>query len=290
MSELIDLSGKIIMITGANSGIGKATALGLAEMDATIVMVCRNRERGEAAQKELKEVTGNSNIDLLIADLSSQQAIRDLVDEFKSKYQQLHILINNAGIVLSKRHTTVDGMETVFAVNYLAPFLLTNLLLDVLKASAPARIVNITSELHKRAKMDFDDLQSEKNYGAFWTYNKSKLALILFTYELARRIEGTGVNINVVHPGVIRTNLGRDMNWFSRAFTKVFFKSPKKGAKTPIYVATSPDLEGVNGKYFANKREKKSSKESYDEADAKRLWQISAELTGLSLKTANSKF
>ncbi|NVM54339.1 MAG: SDR family oxidoreductase [Candidatus Helarchaeota archaeon] len=278
------MNGKIVMITGANSGIGKATTLGLAEMGATIVMVCRNRERGEDAFLEIKEKTGNPKIDLLIADLSSQQEIRNLVKEFKSKYQQLDILINNAAVVLSKRQTTVDGLETVFATNHLAPFLLTNLLLDVLKASAPARIINITSGLHSRAKMDFDDLQSEKKFGAFWTYNKSKLALMLFTYELARRLEGSGVTVNVVHPGVARTNLGRDMNWFSRGFTKIFFKSPKKCAETPIYVASSPDLEGVNGKYLANKKEKQSSKESYNEADAKRLWEISAELTGLSTK------
>jgi len=275
------MTGKICMITGANSGIGKQTATSLADMGATIIMVCRDAAKGEAALNEIKEKTGNSSIDLLLADLSSQQAIRDLVEEFNSKYQELHVLINNAGVVLSKRHVTVDGFETQFAVNFLAPFLLTNLLLDVLKASAPARIVNVSSEVHQRATLDFNDLQSEKKYGAFFTYGRSKLALTLFTYELARRLQSSGVTANAVHPGVVNTNLGRDMDWFSRGFTKVFFKSPVKGAETSIYVASSPEIEGVTGKYFANKKEKLSSKASYDETLAKQLWDVSVQLTNL---------
>lgn len=281
--EKNSMIGKICMITGANSGIGKQTAIGLADMGATIIMVCHDVAKGEAALNEIKEKTGNSSIDLLLADLSSQQAIRDLVEEFNNKYQELHVLINNAGVVLSKRHGTVDGFETQFAVNYLAPFLLTNLLLDVLKANAPARIVNVSSEVHQRATLDFNDLQSEKKYGAFLTYGRSKLALTLFTYELARRLQGSGVTVNAVHPGVVRTNLGRDMDWFSRGFTKVFFKSPVKGAETSIYVASSPEIEGITGKYFANKKEKPSSKASYDEALAKRLWDVSVQLTNLSV-------
>ncbi|MFX1269422.1 MAG: SDR family oxidoreductase, partial [Promethearchaeota archaeon] len=254
------------MITGANSGIGKATALGLAEMDARIVMVCRNKERGESAQQEIIEETGNKSVDLLICDLSSQEQIRKLVSEFKQKYQNLHVLINNAGIVLSKRMLSVDGIEMNFAVNYLAPFLLSNLLIDVLKMSAPSRIINVSSGVHKTASMDFDDLQGEnKKYGAFKNYGVSKLALTLFTYELSRRLEGTRVTVNAVHPGVVRSNLGRDQSAFSRGFQKTFFKSPRKGAATSIYLASSPDVEGITGKYFIKKQPKKSSNESYNE-------------------------
>jgi len=274
------MQGKICMITGANSGIGKETAVGLATQGATVVMVCRDATKGEAALKEIKERTGNSAIDLLLADLSSQQAIRNLVTDFKNKYSKLHILINNAGVVLSKRTLTVDRIETQFAVNHLAPFLLTNLLLDVLKASAPARVVNLSSGIHKGATLD--DLQSEKKYSAFSAYGKSKLALTLFTYELARRLKGSGLTVNAVHPGVVKTNLGRDMSWFSRGFTKVFFKSPLKGAATSIYVASSPEIEGITGKYFANKKETPSSKLSYDETAAKQIWDLSAKLTHLT--------
>ena len=274
------MQGKICMITGANSGIGKETAVGLAKQGATIILVCRDAAKGEAALKEIKERTGNSAIDMLLADLSSQQAIQDLVKDFKSKTQKLHVLINNAGIVLSKRSLSADGIETQFAVNHLAPFFLTNLLLDVLKASAPARVVNVSSAMHKWATLD--DLQSEKKYGAFSTYGKSKLALTLFTYELARRLQGSGVTVNAVHPGVVKTNLGRDMNWFSRGFSKIFFKSPVKGAATSIYVASSPDVEGITGKYFANKKETPSSQLSYDESAAKQIWDLSVRLTNLS--------
>jgi NAD(P)-dependent dehydrogenase (short-subunit alcohol dehydrogenase family) len=271
---------KVCMVTGANSGIGKETAIGLAKQGATVIIVCRDTAKGEAGLNEIKEKTGNSSIDLLKADLSSQQAIRKLVTDFKNKYSKLHVLVNNAGVVLSKRTLTVDGIETQFAVNHLAPFLLTNLLLDVLKASAPARVVNVSSGIHKGANLD--DLQSEKKYGAFSAYGKSKLALTLFTYELARRLKGSGVTVNAVHPGVVKTNLGRDMNWFSRGFTKVFFKSPVKGAATSIYVASSPEVEGITGKYFANKKETPSSKLSYDENAAKQIWDLSAKLTHLS--------
>jgi NAD(P)-dependent dehydrogenase (short-subunit alcohol dehydrogenase family) len=276
-----DMKGKICVITGANSGIGKATAVGLAKMGATIVMICRNAERGEAARKEIIEKTGNESVDLLIADLSSQKAIRNVVEEYKKKYQNLHVLINNAGLVLRKRAVSEDNIEMNFAVNHLAPFLLTNLLLDVLKKSAPSRIINVTSGLHKNATLDFDDLKSEKSYGSYKTYGKSKLALVLFTYELSRRLEGTKVTANVLHPGVIKSNLGRDMSVFSRGFTKIFFKKPEKGAETPIYLASSPEVEGVTGKYFVNKQEAKSAEESYNEEIAKKLWEISEQLTDL---------
>jgi NAD(P)-dependent dehydrogenase (short-subunit alcohol dehydrogenase family) len=276
------MEGKICMITGANSGIGKATALALAEMGVTIVMVCRNKERGESAQQDIIEKTGNKNINLLICDLSSQEQIRNLVLEFKQKYQGLHVLINNAGIVLSKRQLSVDGIEMNIAVNYLAPFLLTNLLIDILKKSAPSRIINVSSGVHKMASMDFDDLQGEnKKYGAFKNYGVSKLAITLFTYELSRKLERTGVTVNTVHPGVVRSNLGRDLPAISRGFQKTFFKSPRKGAATSIHLASSPDVEGITGKYFVKKQPKKSSDESYNEEYAQKLWEISAEMTNL---------
>ncbi|UCD02583.1 MAG: SDR family oxidoreductase [Promethearchaeota archaeon] len=276
------MQGKICMITGANSGIGKATARVLAKMNATVVMICRDKERGEKAQKEIIEQTGNKNIDLLLCELSSHNDIRKLVSEFNNKYQNLHVLINNAGIMLKKRKISIDGYEMNFAVHHLAPFLLTNLLLDVLKKSAPSRIINVSSAAHKRARIDFYDLQSEnKKYSLFRVYGISKLALMLFTYELSRRLEGTGVTVNALHPGVVNTNLGRDQSKFSQGFAKVFFKSPEKGAETSIYLASSPEVEGITGKYFVKKEPRESSEESYNEAYAKKLWEISAEMTKL---------
>jgi len=219
---------------------------------------------------------------LLLCDLSSQDSIRKLVAEFKNQYQYLHVLINNAGVMLSKRTLSVDGIEMNFAVHHLAPFLLTNLLLDILKKSAPSRIINVTSAAHRMAQMDFDDLQSEnKKYRLFKLYGVSKLAAMLFTYELSRRLEGTGVTVNAVHPGVVNTNLSREHSAFSRGFAKLFFKNPKKGAETSIYLATSPDVEGITGKYFIKKEPSESSEESYNKEYAKQLWEISTEMTKL---------
>ncbi|MHA1930987.1 MAG: SDR family oxidoreductase [Promethearchaeota archaeon] len=273
---------RICIITGANSGIGKVTALGLAKMNATIVMLCRNKESGEAAQREIISESGNKNVDLLICDLSSQEQVHRFVDEFKQKYQNLHVLINNAGVMASKRRLCVDGYEMNFAVNHLGPFLLTNLLLDVLKKSSPSRIVNVSSAAHRMAKLDFDDLQCEnKKHRLFRVYGASKLAFMLFSYELSRRLEGSGVTVNTVHPGMINTNLGREMSRIGRGFGKLVFKRPEKGAETSIYLASSPEVEGITGKYYIKKEEKESSKESYNEEDAKRLWEISVKLTKL---------
>jgi len=278
----MSMEGKICIITGANSGIGKVTAIGLAKMNATIIMMCRSKERGEEAQKEIIELTGNKKVDLFLCDLSSQESIRKFVSEFKSKYQKLHVLINNAGVMLSKRIVSVDGLEMNFAVNYLAPFLLTNLLLDVLKKSAPSRIINVSSAAHRMAKIDFDDLQSEKmKYRLFKIYGASKLALMLFSYELSRKLEGTSVTVNTLHPGVVNTNLGQDQSSFSKGFAKLFFKKPEKGAETSIYLASSQEVEGITGKYFAKKQQKQSSEESYNEDYAERLWELSTEMTQL---------
>jgi len=274
------------MITGANSGIGKATALGLVKMGTTVVMVCRNRNRGEAAMDEIKAQSGNESVELMIADLASQKSIRQLVKDFTDKYQQLHVLINNAGVAKANRTLTVDGIETTFAINYLAPFLLTNLLLDALKASTSARIVNVSSMVHKWGAIDFDNLQGEKRYDMDKAYNQSKLAIVLFTYELARRLQGTGVTVNSLEPGLVATDFGREYTGFKRLMTtkiwRPFVKSPEKGAETSIYLASSLELEGVTGKHFTNKKATKSSKRSHDESVWQRLWQVSEELTELN--------
>ncbi len=278
------MQGKMVMVTGANSGIGKVTARELARMGATVVMVCRDEGRGDAARQEIIAESGNEAVDLLIADLASQAEVRRLVDEFRSRYNKLQVLVNNAGLQLWERSMTVDGHETTFAVNHLAPFLLTSLLLDVIKASAPARIVNVSSMVHKWSSIDFDSLMGEKRYSSNRAYFQSKLANVLFTYELARRLEATGVTVNCLEPGMVRTRLARDYRGFFGFMAnlwRVFMKTPEKGAETSIYLASSPEVEGLTGGYFGNKRPLKSSRDSCNEALARRLWKVSAELVGL---------
>ena len=278
------MKGKICMITGANSGIGKATALGLAKMGATIVMVRRNKDRGEKALEDIKKEVENGTVDLIIADLSTQKAIHQLVKEFKERYQFLHVLINNAGVNLSRCVLTEDGIETTFAVNYLAQYLLSNLLLDVLKASSPARIVNVASSVLAK-NIDFENLNGEKHYRQLNAYGQSKLAVILLTYELSRRIEGTGVTVNCLHPGYVKTNMIKNFRKFVKYFYPLiglFMKKPKKGAKTSIYLASSSEVEGVSGKYFKKRKEVESMKAVYDEEIAKRLWDVSIALTNLN--------
>ncbi len=276
---------RVCMITGANSGIGRATALELAEMGAKLVMVARDKQKGELAMSEIRKQTGNDSIDLLLADLSSLQSVRDLAHRFQAKYPRLHVLINNAGLFNQRRHVTPDGYEATFAINYLAPFLLTNLLLDQLKSSAPSRIVNVSSVGHYNGHIAFDDLNMEKNYGGWRAYQQSKLALVLFTRELARKLEGTGVTVNSVHPGTVATNIwSRPMGplGFIMAVPKLFMTSPKKGAETVVYLASSPEAEKTSGEYWDKLRVKKSSEESYNEEVARRLWEVSAKLTSLS--------
>jgi NAD(P)-dependent dehydrogenase (short-subunit alcohol dehydrogenase family) len=273
------------MVTGANRGIGKATAQGLANIGAAVVMVCRSREMGEAVLSDIKEQSSNDRISLLVADLSSQAEIHKLAEDLKLQHSKLHVLVNNAGIIPRKREVTVDGFETQFAVNHLAPFLLTNLLLDALKSSAPARIVTVASDMHRGATMDFDDLQSERSYGPVRVYCRTKLANVLFTYELARRLEVKGVTANCLHPGVVATKLLADamrMPSALRPTTRLIGSKPEKGAKTSIYLASSPEVEGVSGKYFIGRKIVESSKVSYDEKLARQLWRVSAELTGIS--------
>src|SRR3989440_1352062 len=280
------MQGKICMVTGANSGIGKATALALAHMGATVVMVCRDRARGEQARSEITTQSRNTAVDLLLADLSSQQSIRQLVEHFQHHYPHLHVLINNAGAAFpGRRRETVDGVEMTFAVNYLAPFLLTNLLLDVLTASTPARIINVSSAAHQSGSMQLDDLQAEKRYRPMRTYPQAKLAVVLFTYELARRLQGMGVTVNCLHPGFVATNFAQsDGGPAVRLLVKVlgsFGASPQEGANTSIYLASSPDVEGVTGNYFVKSIPKRSASISYDKSLQRQLWEQSAKLVNL---------
>jgi NAD(P)-dependent dehydrogenase (short-subunit alcohol dehydrogenase family) len=277
-------------VTGANSGIGMATALGLAQLGATVVMVCRDRAKGEAAQSEVKAKSGNDSIDLLLADLSSQQSVRQLAQDFKQHYTQLHVLINNAGVYNFTRRETVDGLEMTFAVNVLAPFLLTNLLLDMLKASAPSRIINVSSDSHEAGYINLNDLQSKKSYRAMRTYGQSKLALILITYEFARRLQGTGVTVNCLHPGFVATNIAQgNLPPVARPLAKIilsfFGVSPEEGAQTSIYLATSPGVESVTGQYFVKSMPKQSTPISYDESLQQRLWEECARQVQWSTNT-----
>ncbi|MFX1575278.1 MAG: SDR family oxidoreductase [Promethearchaeota archaeon] len=273
------MHGKIVMITGANSGIGKETARILAEKGAFIIMICRNKERGESALKELKEKTRSDNFELILADLTDPEAIQEAVTQFRERHDKLDVLINNAGLVLSKRIITPLGYEKTFAVNHLGHFLLTNLLLDLLIKSAPSRIINVSSGVHTSANLNFDDINLSSNYMSLHAYANSKLANLLFTYELARRLEGTGVTVNALHPGFVRTNFGRrGRKWYVRILfdiARIFAISVEKGAKTSIYLASSPEVKDVTGKYFYRSKPMKSSKASYDRDSQKKLWQLS---------------
>ena len=280
------MGGKVVLITGGTSGIGKAAATALAGIGATVVITGRNEERGKRALQEIREESGNDGVELILADLTVQDEVRRLAEELRERHNQLEVLVNNAGLVLSERTETPDGIETQLAINHLAPFLLTNLLLDLLKESAPSRIVTVSSDAHRWAKIDLDDLQSRKRYRGMQVYGKTKLANIMFTYELAERLEGTGVTANCMHPGGVNTNFGNNqggpMNLLFRLF-KPFMRSPEQGADTLIYLASSPEVEGMTGKYLADRKVKAASDAAYDETTRKRLWEASEELTGLKV-------
>jgi NAD(P)-dependent dehydrogenase (short-subunit alcohol dehydrogenase family) len=289
-----EMKGKICIITGSNSGIGKETALSLAKMGATVVMVVRDQERGEKARTEIVRQTGNNSVDLMFCDLSSMDSIRSFAKEFKKKYDQLDVLINNAGALFNKREVTSEGFERTFAVNYLGPFLLTHELLDLLKSSAPSRIINVSSGLAKNGMVDLDDLQSEKNYAGTKPYSRvrapvyanTKLMVMMFTYELARRLKCTGVTVNVLMPGFVATNLGKNSGSLS---SFLMFKmvrpmqvSAKKGAETSVYLASSDEVKDVTGKCFAKKKEVMTCPASYDEELQKRLWDKTEIMLGLA--------
>jgi NAD(P)-dependent dehydrogenase (short-subunit alcohol dehydrogenase family) len=275
----------VALVTGATNGIGYVTARGLAERGATVVLVARNSERADASVARIKQQTGNQSVEYLLADLSSQAQVRRVAEDFARRHDRLHILVNNAGALFWTRQRTVDGLEMTFAVNHLAPFLLTNLLLPAIQRGAPARIVTVASAAHAGATIPFDDLQNARGrYSPLRAYGRSKLANILFTYELARRLEGTEVTANAVHPGFVGTGFGKGGPLSSLVMNLVrpFTLSPEQGAQTSLYVATSPEVAGVSGKYFVDRKPVRSSPASYDEATARRLWQVSEDLTGLA--------
>jgi NAD(P)-dependent dehydrogenase (short-subunit alcohol dehydrogenase family) len=282
----IDMQGKVCLVTGSSSGIGKVTARELAKMGATVVMICRNRAKGEATLAEIKAESSNAQVDLIVADLSELSQVRRAANEFTHKYTQLHVLINNAGGINVERNVTPDGLEYTFATNYLAPFLLTELLLPMLKASAPARIINVSSGEHTQGNMDFADLQGAHNYRFTKAYAQSKLAQLYFTYELADRLGGTEVTVNALTPGVVITHLNDGVKGIGKGIGRFVLAliwavrgiSVEQGAQTTLYLATSPEVEGVSGKYFSNSKEVPSSKRSHDVAIRRRLWEVSEEL------------
>ena len=275
---------KICVVTGADSGIGKITALELAKLGATIVMLCRDKGPGEEAQSEIITESANESIDLMLADLASQQSIRHFVSDYQNRYDKLHVLINNAGVNLSKRYETVDRIEKVFAINTLAPFLLSNLLLKILKKSIPSRIINVASSVQSKS-INFDNLQFKKHFKSWRAYSQSKTLLILITYELARRLNGSGVTVNCLHPGFSKTNIYQDYKGIIKFLTKIIFsftKSPEKAAETSIYLASSQEVESLSGKYFINKKEAMSKDITYDISVAKKVWDICTNLTKLN--------
>ncbi len=283
------MAGRTVLVTGGSGGIGKATALGLARMGAHVAITGRDPERTEATAAEIR-AEGGGQVDVFVADLSSQSEVRRLADDALQRLPRIHVLVNNVGGYWNTRHLTADGLERTFAVNHLASFLLTNLLLDRLKQSAPARVVTVASHAQAMGRIDFDDLQGELSYSGGRAYNQSKLANVLFTYELARRLQATSVTANALHPGVVRTSFGaEDPAVVQRLFIPFlmhFMKTPAQGAATSIYLASALDVEQVSGRYFADNKPKRSSERSYDEAAAARLWQRSADLVGLT--TADS--
>ena len=276
-----NMHGKICLVTGGTNGIGKATAQALAKLGATVVIVGRNAPKTAQLVEEIRIASGNNKVDSLLADLSSQQEVRKLADEFKSKYAHLHVLLNNAGGFFMQRQLSVDGIETTFALNHLASFLLTNLLLDILKASAPARIINVSSDAHASGKIEFDNLQGERNFRPS-AYDNSKLANILFTMELARRLEGTGVSVNALHPGFVATGFAKNNGKVIAALVSLFAplvaRSPAKGAETSIYLASSPKVEGMTGKYFYDSQVISAAPQATDMVVARKLWDASNEI------------
>jgi retinol dehydrogenase-14 len=287
VQQSLSMTGRTVLVTGGTAGIGKATAIGLAALGARLAIVGRDLRRAEAAADEIRSATGNPNVDAFGADMSSQAEVRRLAAEVLDAYPRLHVLVNNVGGFWSGRHVTADGLERTFAVNHLAAFLLTDLLMDRLLASAPARVVTVSSGAQSQGKIDFDDLQGERDYSGQTAYNQSKLASVMFTYELARHLDGMAVTANVLHPGVVNTAFGaEDPSLVFKVLVPLFrpfMKTPQQGAATSIYLASSPEVAGVTGRYFAKGRPQRSNKVSYDDGAATRLWQVSADLVGLPL-------
>ncbi|WP_103026769.1 SDR family oxidoreductase [Salinibacter altiplanensis] len=293
-SDLKDMSGMVCVVTGANSGIGRATAAELARLGARVVMVCRDEGRGREARAEIRAAARTAHpsredtIDLCIADLGVQEEVYHLGETLRADYNRLDVLVNNAGVFLEAREETIDGIETTFAVNHLAPFLLTHLVLPRVRETAgragEARIVTISSEAHRGASMNFDDLNAETGYNPLQAYAQSKLANILFTHELSRRLQDEGVVANAVHPGIVNTNIWRGSGWISwvaRLFSWLY-KRPEEGARSVVHLAASPEIEGVTGQYFKETEVVNPSPEAYDEKAEARLWTVSRAMTGLA--------
>ncbi len=287
------MTGKTVLITGGTGGIGRAAAVGLASMGARVGITGREPARVEQAAASIADESGNRAIDVFAADMSSQAEVRRLADEVLSTYPQLDVLLNNVGGFWAHRHLTADGLEHTFALNHLAPFLLTNLLLERLITSAPARIVTVSSGAHTMGRIDFDDLMGEQDYSGQRAYNQSKLANVMFTYELARRLDGTGVTATALHPGMTNTSFSTEDPHRKMApivfVVRPFMRSPKKGADTAVYLASSPEVEGVTGRYFANRKIKESEQSSYDAAITDQLWQVSADLVGIPNEPAPAR-
>jgi len=278
--------GKIVLITGGTGGIGRATAIGLAKSGARVGITGRDRGRAEQAADAIRRESNNGAVDVFVADLSSQSDVRRLARDVLAAYPRLDVLINNVGGFWAHRHETADGLEHTFALNHLAPFLLTNLLIDRLRACAPARIVTVSSGAQSTGRIDFDDLMGELTYSGQRAYNQSKLANVMFTYELARRLDGSGVTANTLHPGVTRTAFGAEDG--TRVMAPIiaalrpFMRSPKRGAETSVFLASSPAAAGITGHFFENRKARPSQKASYDSVTTARLWEVSAALVGLA--------
>ena len=276
-----DMNGKVCLVTGATDGIGKVSARVLAEKGAKVIIVGRNPEKSATVLAELKSSSGNENIDLLMADLAVMQEVRDLAEQVISHYDRLDILLNNAGGYFAKHELTSDGLERTFALNHMSYFLLTNKLMELLKSSAPARIVNVSSGAHYGVDMDFENLNGEQEYKAWKAYQKSKLANVLFTYELLKKVPAD-ITVNCLHPGFVATNFGHNIGGFFGPVLKIAQRisaiDPEEGAKTSIFLCSAPEVKGVSGKYFYKCQPKTSSRESRNMDTGKRLWQISSDI------------
>src|SRR4051812_2377105 len=283
MTETGQMAGRTVLVTGGSHGIGRATAAGLAARGARVAITGRDAGRADAAAADIR-AAGGPPVEVFVADMSGQAEVRRLAADVLTALPRLDVLVNNVGGFWNTRHVTADGLERTFALNHLAPFLLTHLLVERLVDSAPARVVTVSSDAQRLGRLDFTDLQGERSWSGQRAYNQSKLANVLFTYELARRLRSTGVTATVLHPGIARTGFGaEDPGRIQRVITPFMglLKSPEQAARTPVHLATAPDLDGITGQFFRNRKPGRSSKRSYDEATARRLWEVSAELVGL---------